>query len=83
MYTFCKGLVFGGFGGSQGYCKACSFQDPLDGAFRGSLLGGSWVVISRVISRVPIVIAYVITPLITTQEPPSRMFRGVLESSAF
>ena len=32
-----------------------------------SLLGGSWVVISRVISRV----AILITPLITTHETPS------------
>ena len=39
------------------------------------LLGGSWVVVSRVISRVAIVITYIrglITPLITTHEPPSR-----------
>ena len=35
---------------------------------------GSWVVISRVTSRVTIVITYIrglITPLITTHEPPS------------
>ena len=40
------------------------------------LLGGSWVVIGRVISRVTILIAHIrglITPLITTPEPPSRM----------
>ena len=39
------------------------------------LLGGSWVVLSRVISRVTIVITHIrglITPLITTLEPPSR-----------
>ena len=39
------------------------------------LLGGSWVVISRVISRVTILITHIrglITPLITTHEPPSR-----------
>ena len=38
------------------------------------LLGGSWVVISRVISRITMVITYIrglITPLITTHEPPS------------
>ena len=40
-----------------------------------TLLGGSWVVISRVVSRVTIAINYsirgLITPLITTHEPPS------------
>ena len=38
------------------------------------LLGGSWVVISRVISRVTILITHIrglITLLITTPEPPS------------
>ena len=38
------------------------------------LLGGSWVVISRVISRVTLVMTYIrglIAPLITTHEPPS------------
>ena len=40
----------------------------------GTLLGGSWVVISRVISRVTIAITNIrgaITPLITTYESPS------------
>ena len=40
-----------------------------------SLLGGSWVVISGVISKVTIIIAHIrrlITRLITTHEPPSR-----------
>ena len=40
-----------------------------------SLLGGSWVVINRVISRVTIVITHIrglITPSITTHERPSR-----------
>ena len=39
-----------------------------------AVLGGSWVVISRVISRVTILITHIrglITPLITTHEPPS------------
>ena len=39
------------------------------------LLGGSRVVISRVISRLTIVVTHIrglITPLITTREPPSR-----------
>ena len=38
------------------------------------LLGGSWVVISRVIIKVTILITRIrglITPLITTHEPPS------------
>ena len=41
---------------------------------RVRLLGGSWVVISGVLSRVTIVITQIrglITPLITTHEPPS------------
>ena len=40
-----------------------------------TLLGGSWLAISRVRSRVTIVITFIrgfITPLITTHEPPSR-----------
>ena len=45
------------------------------------LLGGSWVVISGVISRVTIHIRGLITLLITTHEPPSkdpkRMHAGV------
>ena len=39
------------------------------------ILGGSWVVRSRVISRVTIVISYIrglITPVITTLIPPYR-----------
>ena len=42
---------------------------------RHYILGGSWVVVSRVISRVTILITHIrglITPLITTPEPPSR-----------
>ena len=42
---------------------------------RVSILGGSWLVISRVISRVTILITLLrglATPLITTHEPPSR-----------
>ena len=38
-------------------------------------LGGSWLVISRVIGRITLLITYIralITPLITTYEPPSR-----------
>ena len=40
-----------------------------------SLLGGSWVVITRVISRVTMLITHIRglkTPLITTPEPPSN-----------
>ena len=39
------------------------------------LLGGSWVVLSRLISRITMVITYIrglITPLITSHVPPSR-----------
>ena len=39
------------------------------------LLGGSWVVVSRVRTKITIVITYtrgLITPLITTHEPPRR-----------
>ena len=39
-----------------------------------SILGGSWVVITRVITRVTILITHIrglITPLITTHEPSS------------
>ena len=48
-------------------------EEPL-GSKVGSLLGGSWVVISRGISRVTILITHIRglrTPLITTHEPPS------------
>ena len=44
----------------------------VDGGF---ILGGSWVVISSVISRVTILISHIrglITPLITSHEPLSR-----------
>ena len=40
------------------------------------LLGGSWVVISRGLSKVTILITHIrglITPLITTHGPPSRV----------
>ena len=46
------------------------------GLAREGLLGGSWVVISGVISKVTIVITHIrelITILITTHEPPSRV----------
>ena len=48
--------------------------------FGKSLLGGSWVVINGDISRVTIHIRGLITPLITTREPPSsedRQFEEV------
>ena len=41
-----------------------------------ALLGGSWVVVSRVISTVTILMTRItglITPLIPTHEPPSRV----------
>ena len=49
--------------------------DPAQVVWVQSLLGGSWVVIIRVISRITILISLLrghITPLITTHEPPSR-----------
>ena len=45
------------------------------GTVQGSILGGSWVVISGVTSKVTIIITHIralITPLITTHEPPSK-----------
>ena len=39
------------------------------------ILGGSWVVVSGVISKVTVIITHIrglITPLKTTHEPPSR-----------
>ena len=56
-----------------------------DSMYMDPLLGGSWVVISGVISRVTIVITHIrglITPLITAQEPPSspiEPFKGSLK----
>ena len=59
------------------------------------MLGGSWVVISGVVSRVTIVITQIwglITPLITTHEPPSAhafklwdtdLIRSRMRSSGF
>ena len=49
-----------------------------------ALFGGSWVVISRVISPliwVIIIVTLLITPLITTQEPPSVRGLGVWDLS--
>ena len=43
-------------------------------ALSNQLLGGPWEVISRVISRITMIRTYIrglITPLITTHEPPS------------
>ena len=42
----------------------------------GLVLGGSWAVISGVIIRVAIIITHIrglITPLIATHEPPSKL----------
>ena len=60
-------------------CRLLRRSDPFDLALHarfclGGVLGGSWLVISGVISRVTIVITHIrglITPLITTHEPPS------------
>ena len=49
------------------------------------ILGGSWVVISGVISRVTTSITHIrglITPLITTHEPPSRAHSHRLQKDA-
>ena len=54
---------------------ANSRNKPGEPPFQASILGGSWVVISRVISPLIWVITIVIlliTPHITTHEPPSR-----------
>ena len=56
-------------------------RECIDSPIESSLLGGSWVVISRFISPLIWVIAIVtliITPLITTHEPPSRCCRGLV-----
>ena len=45
------------------------------------VLGGSWPVISGVISRVTIIITHIgglITPLITPHEPPSKESQGLV-----
>ena len=56
--------------------QAVQKEEPALGLYHeGTLLGGSWVVISGAISRVTIDITYIrglITPLITTHEPPSN-----------
>ena len=55
-------------------CRSCVLVSGFD-SFMDFILGGSWVVISGVISRVTTVITQVRglkTPLITTHEPPSR-----------
>ena len=47
----------------------------------GPILAGSWVVISRAISRITRVITYIrglITPLTTTHEPPSRDWDSIM-----
>ena len=52
--------------------------DWLHGSPLEFVLGGSWVVISGVISRVTILVTHIgglITPLITTHKPPSRRVR--------
>ena len=52
-------------------------QGPLGIESDPSILGGSWVVISRAISPLKWVITIVtilITPLITTHEPPNRVY---------
>ena len=55
----------------------------LPGLLGRIILGGSWVDISRVISRRTIVITHIrglITPLITTHEPPSTVYDNMPQS---
>ena len=56
--------------------KAAKLHQGFPLIFQGTVLGGSWVVISGVRSRVAIVKTHIIrgliTPLITAHEPPSR-----------
>ena len=56
---------------------AITGKDQSEGVW-GALLGGSWIVINGLISRVTILISHIrglITPPITTREPPSRGLR--------
>ena len=56
------------------WIRSC-IPDAEADSFEG-VLGGSWVVINGVISRVTILTTHIrglITPLITTHEPPSRV----------
>ena len=67
---------------SNRYTKPSSLTPNPHRKLQPMLLGGSWVVISGVISRVTIVVTHMrrlITPLITTHEPPSRV-SGYLSS---
>ena len=60
-----------GYGGDYWGLYRDYYRDP----FPHSLLGGSWVVISRVISWVTILITHIrglITLPTTTPEPPNR-----------
>ena len=55
------------------------FIGVFSGIYKGSIRAGSWVVRSRVISRITIVISHIrglTTPLITTHEPPSAQAEG-------
>ena len=42
-----------------------------------TLLGGSWVVISGAISPLICIVTLLITPFITTHEPPSKALKQV------
>ena len=63
-----------------GTTARCETLSPWHSALRSALLGGPWVVISGVISRVTILITHIsglITPLPTTHEPPSTLCMSV------
>ena len=53
---------------------SATWRQSISNHGRCNILGGSWVVINGVISMVTILITHIrglITPLITTHEPPS------------
>ena len=59
---------------ASGIAHVPVLHPPHDVSAPSPILGGSWVVITGVIIRVTILISHVrglITPLITTHEPPS------------
>ena len=72
-----KGFAF--FFGIAGVCcegfKGLGFAGSVFAFGTASILGGSWVVINGLISRVTILLSHIrglITPLRTTHEPPSN-----------
>ena len=65
-----------GYSGRSGTTTQQFLKQDLFALTKEGVLGGSWVVISRVISRATVHITHIgglMTPLITTHEPPSRL----------